>query len=159
MAEQELNPTPLQPGALAPQFSLQSTDGETITRSQFRNKNALVLVFYQPTPEAIKLLQALSRDEPEYKELGAKITGIGRAKREELQRLATERGISVTLLADPEGVAWKVYTGTDAPGYAVFVLDLYGGVDSQQVASTVDALPDAATILDWTRATQYRCNI
>jgi len=159
MANTEFNQTPLQPGALAPQFSLESTSGETVTRSQFRNKRALALVFFQPTPDAIKLLQALSRDEAEYREVNAQVIGIGRARRDDLKRLAEERGLSVMLLAYPDGVAWKAYAGTDAPGYGVFVLDLYGGVDTQQVASTVEGLPDAATILDWIRAAQYRCNI
>jgi peroxiredoxin len=155
----EFNRTPLQFGALAPQFSLESTTGGTLTRSQFRNKRALVLVFFQPTPQAIKLLQALSRDEPEYKELNALVIGIGRATRDELKQLADQRGLPLMLLSDPGGSAWKAYTGSDSPGYGVFVLDLYGGVDSQQVTSSVDSLPDASTILDWTRAAQYRCNI
>ncbi len=129
------------------------------TRSEFRNKHGLALVFFQPTPEAIKLLQALSRDEPEYKELNALVIGIGRATHQEFERLTFQRGLSMMLLADPGGAAWKAYAGTDSPGCGVFVLDLYGGVDSQQVAADVAGLPDAETILEWTRAAQYRCNI
>jgi peroxiredoxin len=155
----DLNESPLPFGALAPQFSLPSTTGETVTRSQFRNKQALALVFFQPTPEAIRLLQALSRDEPEYQVLDARVIGVGRAGREDLARLAMQRGISALLLADPDGGAWKTYAGTDAQGYGVFVLDRYGGVDSQQVTDSAAGLPDAATILAWVRAAQYRCNI
>ncbi len=154
-----LNRTPLEFGALAPQFTLESITGQATTRSQFRNKHGLALIFFQPTPEAIKLLQALSRDEPEYKELNALVIGIGRATPQELGRLSMQRGLSVLLLADPDGVAWKTYTGADTPGYGVFILDMYGAVDSQQVADTVAGLPDAATILAWMHATQYRCNI
>jgi peroxiredoxin len=154
-----LNPEPLEHGALAPEFALESTDGRIVKRSHFRNKQALVLVFFQPTAEAVKLLQHVSRDEPEYKELNALVIGIGRTTRQELEPLTFQRGLSMMLLADADSAAWKAYAGTDASGYGVFVLDLYGGVDTQKVAADVAGLPDAATILEWTRGAQYRCTI
>jgi peroxiredoxin len=157
MSGPKVNSTPLEYGALAPEFALESTTGETIRRGQFRNKQALVLVFFLPTPEAESYLQALARDAAEYKELNARIIGLGRAARKELEPLAAR--LPFILLADANGVAWKAYSGSDQPGYGVFVLDMYGGVDSQQMADSVAGLPDAKTVLEWTRAAQYRCNI
>jgi peroxiredoxin len=156
---QELEQTPLDYGKLAPEVSLISSSGQKVTRSQFRNKSALVLIFFQPTPEATDLLQAIMHDAAEYAELNAQVIGIGRASQDELAQFAKSHALSLTLLADQQGVAWKAYAGTESPGYGVFVLDLYGGVDSQKVVESVSDLPDAATILTWARAAQYRCNI
>ncbi|HJT23074.1 MAG TPA: redoxin domain-containing protein, partial [bacterium] len=37
---------PLQEGSPAPQFSLKATDGSTVSLSQFKGKNSVVLYFY-----------------------------------------------------------------------------------------------------------------
>lgn len=156
---QKLEQTPLEYGKLAPEFSLMSLSGQRVTRSQFRNKSALVLIFFQPTPEAADLLETIGRDAAEYAEINAQVIGIGHTSQEDLARLAESQDLSLMLLADPQGVAWKAYSGTETPGYGVFVLDMYGGVDSQMVVESVSQLPDAATILTWARAAQYRCSI
>src|SRR5260370_1795074 len=150
-------PEPLDYGALAPQFSLTSTDGQIVTRGQFRGKSGLVLIFFLPTPECQKLLTSVKADEAEYRELNAHVIGIGRAESAILVPFAEV--LKMTLLADPKAEAWFAYTGTDATGYAVFVLDLYGGVEAQKVATSLADLPDAATILEWTRGAQYKSNI
>lgn len=150
---------PLKYHALAPNFSLQSSSGQTVTRNQFRNKHGLTLLFFQPAPEAIALLERISQDEVEYVELNARVIGLVHAQREALAELAAKVTPFMTLLADPDGVTWKAYTGTAQVGCAVFILDMYGGVDSQRVGESINELPDAAEILEWMRATQYRCNI
>jgi peroxiredoxin len=159
MMPYSFDPAPLTYHALAPNFSLESVSGQTVTRSQFRNKHGLALLFLQLTPEAIALLEQIGQDEAEYLELNARVIGIVRAQREALAGLAARLKPLIMLLADPEGTAWKAYTGTDRAGFAVFILDMYGGVDSQRVAALPGALPNAAEILEWMRATQYRCNI
>jgi len=131
---QELEQTPLDYGKLAPEFSLTSLASEKVTRSQYRNKSALVLIFFQPTPEAVDLLKAILRDAAEYAELNAHVIGIGRASQDELAQLTESHALSLTLLADQQGIAWKAYSGTESPGYGVFVLDLYG-------ASAADGSP------------------
>jgi peroxiredoxin len=156
---QELEQTPLEYGKLAPDFSLISVSGEKVTRSQYRNKSALILIFFQPTPEAVDLLKAIVRDTAEYAELNAHLIGIGRASQDDLARLAESHALSLTLLADQQGTAWKAYSGVETPGYGAFVLDMYGGVDSQKVVASISDLPDAAMILNWARAAQYRCSI
>ncbi|MEP7287323.1 MAG: redoxin domain-containing protein [Chloroflexota bacterium] len=159
MTDKHLNATPLEYSELAPTFSLDSIDGQTFTRGQFRNKCGLVLIFFQPVPDVIPLLKKIGADLAEYQELNARILGIGRADRTELATFASTLALPFTLLADPTGEAWKAYCRTDLPGYAVFVLDLYGGVDAQKVTSTVKDLPEASQILEWTRAAQYKCSI
>jgi peroxiredoxin len=159
MMPYSFDPAPLQYHALAPNFSLEAASGQTVTRSQFRNRHGLALLFLQPTPEAIALLEQIGQDEAEYLELNARVIGIIRVEREALAALAARLNPFIMLLADPEGTAWKAYTGTDRTGFAIFILDMYGGVDSQQVTASLGALPDAVEILEWMRATQYRCNI
>jgi peroxiredoxin len=156
MNMQKPDPAPLQYGQLAPDFELKSVSGETITRHQFRNKQALVLVFFQGLAEIRPLLEQMSKDAAEYAELNACVLGIGRATAEELRNSSAD--LPFTLLTDPDGKTTQSYLHTDS-GYGVFALDLYGGVDSQKVALTAKNLPDAATILEWIRGAQYRCNI
>ena len=159
MTNKLTNETPLVYGKLAPNFELETADGQIVTRSQYRNKSGLVLFFFQPTPEAQVFLDNIGEDSDEYNELNVRVLGIVRAGRDALKALIAAIRPSITLLADPKGEAWKAYTGTDQPGYAVVVLDMYGGVDAQQAAVFVSKLPDAKTILGWARAAQYRCNI
>jgi peroxiredoxin len=159
MTPYRFDSAPLKYHALAPNFSLESGFGQTVTRNQFRNKHGLALLFLQPTLEAIALLKQVGMDQAEYIELNARVIGIIRAGRDALPGLAARLNPFVILLADPEGTAWEAYAGTDRAGFAIFILDMYGGVDSQQVAGSLNELPDAKAILEWMRATQYRCNI
>jgi peroxiredoxin len=151
--------TNLEYGKLSPQFSLEGSDGRTYTRGQFRGKSGLVLIFFESSHEVQTLLKALCDDEAEYQELNSRILGIGHADQDELGTIAESLSLCFTLLADPQGEVWKAYSGSDTPGYGVVVLDLYGGVDAQKMGNSVAELPDAKTILNWTRAAQYKCNI
>jgi peroxiredoxin len=160
------NAVPLEYGSLAPNFELEAVTGKpgrTVTRHQFRNKSGLVLVFFQPTADAQSWLQGIDRDQAEYIELNARVLGIGAAASSQLQAWAAACtppfSPFIELLADPDGGTWKAYMGTDQPGYAVLVLDMYGGVDAQQVSESFGDMPSAPTILSWSRAAQYRCNI
>jgi peroxiredoxin len=149
----------LEYGKLAPNFELESADGQTFTRSQFRGKSGLVLIFFEDTPEARTLLQQIAADKDEYSQLNSRIFGIARATRDELAKTASALSLPFTLLADPHNIAWKAYSGSDEPGYGVFVLDLYGGADAQAIADSVAELPNAKTILQWTQAAQFKCSI
>jgi peroxiredoxin len=152
----QLNAKPLEHGKLAPNFSLVSLDDKTVTRGQYRGKQAMAILFFQPTPEAFSLLNQIAQDKAEYDEVNAVVVAIGLAPRDTLTPAA---GLPFPVLADPDCIAWKAYTGMDQSGWAVFVLDVYGGVDAQRVTESLAALPDAATLLDWTRSAQFRCSI
>jgi peroxiredoxin len=162
MEEKQFSAVKLKGGALSPDFSLETADNhnkQIVTREQFRGKSGLVLIFFQPTPNAVELLKRLEQDDAEYKELNSRVIGIGHASADDLAQLAEDNDINLMLLADPQGSAWKKYAGTDQPGYGVYVLDTYGGVDSQRAAASIGELPSAAQILEWTRGAQYRCSI
>lgn len=148
---------PLKYGQLAPDFSLASASGQVITRHQFRGKQGLLLIFFEDPGAATHLLQNIGRDAAEYRELNAAVLGIGHCSIESLKLAAPE--VPFTLLADPDGRAWRAFTHSAEFGYAVFVLDTYSGVDSQRVVRRADELPDASTLLGWVQAAQYKCSI
>jgi peroxiredoxin len=153
------NSCPLEYGNLAPRFELKSADGQPFSRNQFRNKSGLVLIFFQAVAQIQSLLDQVSRDQAEYLELNTRVFGIGHATSDQLKQASHSLGLSFTLLADPDGAAWRAYSQSDLPGYAVFVLDIYGGVEAQRVSQSANQLPDAQTILAWTRSAQYKCSI
>src|SRR5258706_16346714 len=117
----------LEYGKLAPNFELESTEGHAFTRAQFRGKRGLVLIFSRETLDVHNLLKGFAQYKAEYDELNSRIFGIARANREELAKVASQLNLPFTLLADPDGTAWKAYSGSAEPGYGVFVLDQYGG--------------------------------
>lgn len=148
--------TPLKYGALAPAFRLTTPDGTVFTREQFRGRSGLVLIFFAtPTPEIVGLLDAISRDEAEYRELNVRVLAISGAP----ANTVAPAWDFIPRLSDADGEAWRTYAQTDPYGYAVFVLDTYGGVEAQKVSPTPDGLPEAALILRWTRGAQYKCSV
>ncbi len=153
--------TPLPYGKLAPAFELQTVNGETVTRSQFRNRCALLIVFFHLSPEIDKRFEAIVQESPEFIELNVRILAIGRADCKQLAAIASKFAPAMTILADPEGKAWNAYTmqSPHTDGCAAFMLDMYGGVDAQYVCASLANLPIAKTLLEWARAAQYRCSI
>jgi hypothetical protein len=146
-----ITPTPLKPNKLAPGFSLKNTQGETVTRSQFRNKAGLLLLFvpHADDPALAPLLSAIYKDTAWYQKLKVRVILIAR------HPMASH----LEVLDDSEGVAWLAYTGLVEAGYGVFVLDKYGGVDTQIVIDNLTSLPDAETLREYVQATMYKCNI
>jgi len=153
-----MEPVWLPYGQLAPDFALQDANGRDFSRQQFRGRSGLVLLFIPPAPD-LPLLADMARDSGEYIELNARVVLIVHTAPENLKQAAKWGEFPFIVLADPDGIAWKAYTGLENPGYGVFILDTYGGVDEQQVSGSPDAFPGAEKILEWTRGTQYRCSV
>jgi peroxiredoxin len=151
--------TPLEPGSLAPEFKLEATDGRVHSRGEYRNKKAMVLFFFEDSKEAATLLNDLAARHAEFEELGVQVLGIGHDYPDELQDLVNDLKLPFPVLFDGKDSAWYAYSKQSHPGYGVFVLDKYGGVDTQKLAQTSAGLPDGESILDWARGAQYRCNI
>lgn len=161
MTDQLTATMPLAPGKLAPAFELQTPDGEIITRNQFRNRSALLILFFQEDGEIRARLDGILQDAKEYAELNVRLLAIGHKTATDLTTLTRQYAPSITFLADPAGRAWSAYTHRppESGGYAAFMLDLYGGVDAQYVATSVAEMPDSNKLLEWARAAQYRCSI
>lgn len=155
----EVSPTaPLQPGALAPDFDLETSTGERISRDDFRGKAGLVLVFFGWDPAIRAYLEGIAGDADEYALIGSRVLAVTNTAREAL-RAALPWELPFPLAADPDGRVWKAFTRQNDYAYAVFVLDMYGGVDSQKVVASLGELPDPKEVLEWSRGAQYRCNI
>ncbi len=146
-----MNSIPLKAGDLAPNFSLADGSGQTVTRSQFRNRAGLALIFASDLSDLVvrDLLNGIQRDQDAYQKLGAQTFVI----------TPTSHESPLPTLIDANSTTWQRYAQTSEPGYGLFVLDRYGGVDSQIVSSAPADLPDAPTVLEWVRAAMYRCNI
>lgn len=149
---------PLEQGELAPDFDLETSTSERISREEFRGKAGLVLVFFRWDPAIRPYLEAIAHDADEYGLIGSRVLAITDIGREAL-RAALAWELPFPLAADPDGRAWKAYTSQSDYAYAVFVLDTYGGVDSQKVVASMDELPDPKEVLEWSRGAQYRCSI
>lgn len=72
-----LSGSPLEPGAVAPPFSLPDENGRTITLAGLRGKH-VVLVFYpgDDTPTCTKQLCEIRDDWAEFRRLGAAVYGV-----------------------------------------------------------------------------------
>jgi peroxiredoxin len=155
----EISPTaPLQPGTLAPDFELETATGERVSREDFRGKAGLVLVFFRWDPAIRSYLESIGRDADEYALIGTRVLAITDIGREALRAVLSWQ-LPFPFAADPDGRAWQAYTHSTDYAYAVFVLDTYTGVDSQEVVATIDELPAPEKVLDWSRGAQYRCSI
>ncbi|MFN8420568.1 MAG: hypothetical protein U0528_15195 [Anaerolineae bacterium] len=156
-----LNATVLKLGSVAPEFWLETPDGQAVNRHDFRNKAGLIVVLLTPSEAAWQYVRTLAQDDTELRELKVRIIAIARVNAEAVKNVILPE--SVTLLVDPKDKAWTAYTGLPAGSHpeamAVYVLDLYGGLEAQRVVGSVAEAPEAETVLDWSRGAQYRCNI
>ncbi len=151
---------PLPYGRLAPDFCLESVDGSTFTREQFRGKQGLVIVFIKPHQAAAEpLLKAIGQDWTEYVEINTRILAIADLPLADLAPLATALALPFPLLADADNRVWQAYTHDPVRGAALFVLDTYGATSAQRLVGSAADLPDAAEILELARYTQYRCSV
>lgn len=156
------NLSPLTFSAVAPEFYLKTRVGETVTRSSYRNKSGVIVLFFpaESTQDAQirAYLDTLVNDRAEYLELNVKIVVILPVQPESLPEVSDPL---IRYLADTDRAAWNAWTA-NAPAeykYAAFMLDMYGGVDSQRVSGALTALPPPDVLLSWARGAQYRCTI
>lgn len=125
---------PLPKGAEAPDFTLPSSVGDSITLSELRGK-PVVLAFYpadwSPTcSDQMSLYQGLL---PEFARFDAQVLGISVDGKWCHQAFANDRGIEFPLLADfePKGAVasvYGVYGDTGVSKRALFVIDPDGVV-------------------------------
>jgi len=103
----------LQPviGKPAPDFSLVSTSGETITLRQFKGKSTLVLYFYpkDETPGCTKEACSFRDYAYDFKQLGAVIYGVSPDPIESHTAFQFRHQLPFDLLSDPDAVASKAY--------------------------------------------------
>ena len=154
---------PLPIGELAPDFALtqhtpipeSASVPVRITRHQFRGKAGLLLIFSADAdPVVIDRLRSIAVEIDHIKKLNVRPFVIT-ASAEIADALAD---LPFPTLIDSDGSAWRAYSDhAQDCRYGMFLLDRYGGVDSELITDRADTLPDGATALDWARFAMYKC--
>ncbi len=130
--------TRLQPGDPAPDFTLPSDTGESVTLSDLRGSS--VIVYFYPaamTPGCTKQACDFSDSIDRLKAEGYEVVGISPDKPEKLAKFRENDGLTITLLSDPEK---EVLTAWGAFGEK----KLYGKVVNGVIRSTFVVDPEGA---------------
>ncbi|WP_437631974.1 peroxiredoxin [Sorangium sp. So ce854] len=100
----------LNAGDRAPDFSLESDSGKTVSLADFPGKT-VVLYFYpkDDTPGCTREAQAFSEALQAFAEAGAVVLGVSRDSAERHRRFRDKYDLGVTLLSDPDLAAHEAY--------------------------------------------------
>ncbi|MGD1907797.1 MAG: peroxiredoxin [Leptolyngbyaceae cyanobacterium] len=119
-------------GDLAPDFSLASQNGETVTLSQFKGQKPVVLYFYPKDDTPGCTAESCSfRDSYEaFTDLGAEVIGISSDSPSSHSAFANKHNLPFTLVSDMGAKVRKAY-GVPAtlgllPGRVTYVIDRDG---------------------------------
>ena len=123
----------LQIGDQAPDFSLNTTTGDTFRLSEQRSHRSIVLYFYPKDDTPGCTAEACSfRDQYEdFQDLGAEVVGVSSDSEASHQKFTQKHRLPFPLLADPGGQVRKLYEVPRAllgllPGRVTFVIDKAG---------------------------------
>lgn len=121
-------------GDLAPDFSLPTASGETISLSQFKGHKPVIVYFYpkDDTPGCTTESCAFRDSYEEFTDAGAEVLGISSDSPESHQRFARKHQLPFHLLSDEGGKIRQAY-GVPAtlgllPGRVTYVIDKEGVV-------------------------------
>jgi len=130
----------LQPGDLAPEFSLPNADMQRINLAHFRDNSNVVLYFYPKDDTPGCTIEALEFTDlqPEFETLDTQILGISKDNCGSHGSFRDRYGINVQLLADTEGEicdAYDVWREKEAHGEkrmgivrSTFIVDKQGRI-------------------------------
>jgi peroxiredoxin Q/BCP len=101
----------LQPGDMAPEFSLPDADLDRVSLEQFKGNNNIVLYFYpkDDTPGCIIEALEFTDLQPDFEALDVQILGISKDNCVSHGSFRDKHGIDVRLLADTEGEVCDSY--------------------------------------------------
>ncbi len=121
-------------GDTAPDFTLQSQAGESVTLSSFRGQKAVVLYFYpkDDTPGCTTESCTFRDSFQDFQDLGAEVIGISGDSPDSHQKFASKYSLPFTLVSDTGSNVRKAY-GVPAtlgllPGRVTYVIDKAGTV-------------------------------
>lgn len=100
----------LSPGSQAPDFTLPTDDGDTITLSQLQGRK--VIVYFYPaalTPGCTKQASDFTESLSELEVEGYQVIGISPDKPEKLARFRDKHDLKITLASDPDKTALLAY--------------------------------------------------
>lgn len=119
-------------GDPAPDFTLPSAAGGTVSLADFRGKSEVVLYFYPKAGTPVCSAEACSfRDSYEaFREAGAEVIGVSSDTAETHQKFASRLGLPFVLLSDPGGEVRARYgvpkTLGVFPGRTTYLIDRQG---------------------------------
>jgi thioredoxin-dependent peroxiredoxin len=137
----------LQVGSAAPDFTLKSSEGDTVALHDFIGKNSVVLIFYpgDETPGCTKQLCAIRDDYAQFKEKNAKVYGVNPGTIESHKKFAEHHRFQFPLLIDEHREVAKAYgcAGWPIVKRTVYVIDKEG-----KIVYAKRGMPDNAEILE-----------
>ena len=107
----------IEPGQIAPDFSVKNQDGKTIKLSELKGKP--VLMYFYPkddTPGCTKEACNFRDEFAKFKKLGAVVLGVSRQDEKSHQAFRQKYSIPFDLLVDNDGSLAKSYGITVIPG-------------------------------------------
>jgi peroxiredoxin Q/BCP len=119
-------------GDLAPDFTLPSQMGDTVTLSEFRGKKNVVLYFYpkDETTGCTKEACAFRDSYDAFTAIGAEVLGISSQSVESHKSFASHHGLPFILLSDEGGKVRQLYgvpsTFGIIPGRVTYIIDKQG---------------------------------
>jgi peroxiredoxin len=145
-------------GAVAPNFTLASLEGEPVTRSAYRARKHLALLMIPGVDLSARAYIEGLRD----------IYGAIRAADGEVLVLIADSAahadglraaldVPFPLLLDPDGAASRKYL-PDAARYGLFILDRYGKLHAQWALAALP-LPPVADVVEWLEVVDHQCSL
>jgi peroxiredoxin len=146
----------LQAGDVAPDFTLFDTDKQTVTLSDLRGQNVVLLFFpFAFTGTCTKELCSVRDDIGNYESLDAKVFGISVDSLHALKRYKEDQNFNFTLLSDFNKEVCGTYRsqyetfGQNMKGVAkrsAFVIDKQGVIRYAEVLDTATDIPDLEAV-------------
>jgi cytochrome c biogenesis protein CcmG/thiol:disulfide interchange protein DsbE len=121
-----LIPVP-QKGFLAPDFALETSEGETIRLLELRGRPVILNIWASWCGPCRAEMPALERVYQAYQEQGLEIVGLNSTAqddRQQAQAFAAEQGLTFPILFDPDGAATRRYAVRALP--TTFFIDAQG---------------------------------
>jgi mycoredoxin-dependent peroxiredoxin len=154
--DQNLSETPtLKVGDEAPDFSLRSGSGETITLSQYRGSKNVVLAFfpYAFSGTCSAQMPSYEAELERFNDFNTQVLGISMDSTYSLREFGQKLGISYPLLADfyPQGAATDLYGVRHAAGMperALFAIGKDGKIAWIHVHRPISEAPDNEELFD-----------
>ena len=147
--------TILKVGDLAPDFALPATTQDSITLSQYRGHQNVVLAFYpfDWSPVCSLQLPGLQENLAKFKELNAEVLGISVDSQHSHKAFAEHLGLEFPLLSDFDKKVCQAYGVLREGGTAsraLFVIDQQGVIRYAHV-NPIGEVPDNKPVLDTLR--------
>jgi thioredoxin-dependent peroxiredoxin len=142
----------LKEGDKAPDFTLQSDEGKSITLSDLEGKSSVILYFYPKdrTPGCTKEACNFRDNIEKFKELGAEVLGVSVDDVESHKSFKEKENLNFTLLADPDKTVTSEYGVLNMIGIAsrvTFVIDKQGII--RKIYQKVDPAENYKELLDF----------